>query len=198
MQDPNIPVRRYREIPWELLISRETEGDKASPWNFPLTWGVCTMGSEALGKGLLGNIWDYLGCWEGFVTLDISSGVFQKSLSHVHSDTEPFRGGFLLWVRATCSKKWLFGGSLSCGAVLGTNCHAWLCDRKACMNSKEMGKEVSPAVCWDLSLGPSPLQPQPQGTVPCEVGDPRLSLPPLQETPNTAPATEASLQGIVC
>lgn len=53
------------------------------------------------------------------------------------------------WVRATCTKKWLFQGILCCGAVLGTNCHAWL-------SSKVMGMEVAPTVCWEISLVPHP------------------------------------------
>lgn len=93
------------------------------------------MDSEALGKGILGDIWDYLGC---FIALAPSSGVFQKPLSHVPNDTAS--GSFTSWLRATCFKKWLFGGSLCCGAVLGTNCHTWL-------SSKVMGMEVAPAVC---------------------------------------------------
>lgn len=95
------------------------------------------------------------------------------------------------WVRATCSKKWLFGGSLCHSVVLGTNRHTWL-------SSKVMGMRWHPQCAGAFPWVPHLSTPRPRTHVLCEVRDPRLSLLPLQGTPNTALATEASLQGIVC
>lgn len=81
-----------------------------------------------------------------------------------------------------CSKKWVFGGILCCGAGLGANCHPWMSwQPQLCL--LQLGWRWHPWGAGTCPWGPSSHPPpSPRVRVLRGVRDPRVALPLLQGT----------------